>query len=121
MYVSRDPSKLAPLQNAKVAAAKNYPGLDRAIDGFYPPGSVWKPVTALAAMEEGILSPNESIDCTPDFPYYQQLFHNWDPYVNQPMELTQALAESCDTYFYRVGASFYSLAANRGPTLQLWA
>ena len=37
------------------------------------------------------------------------------------MELTQALAESCDTYFYRVGARFYSLAANRGPTLQLWA
>jgi penicillin-binding protein 2 len=37
------------------------------------------------------------------------------------MELTQALAESCDTYFYRVGARFYSLSANRGPTLQLWA
>jgi penicillin-binding protein 2 len=121
VYVSRDPSKLAPLQNAKVAAEANYPALDRAIDGFYPPGSVWKPVTALAAMEEGILSPNESIDCTPDFLYYQQLFQNWDPYVSQPMELTQALAESCDTYFYRVGARFYSLSANRGPTLQLWA
>ena len=37
------------------------------------------------------------------------------------MELTQALAESCDTYFYRVGARFYSLSASRGPTLQLWA
>ena len=37
------------------------------------------------------------------------------------MELTQALAESCDTYFYRVGAKFYSLSSSRGPTLQLWA
>ena len=32
-------------------------------------------------MQEGILSPNESLDCTPDFLYYQQVFHNWDPYV----------------------------------------
>ena len=66
VYVSRDPAKLAPLQNEKVARSKNFPGLDRAIDGFYPPGSVWKPVTALAAMEEGILSPTESLQCTPD-------------------------------------------------------
>ncbi len=121
VYVSRNPSKLAPLQNPTIAAKDNYPGIDRAIDGFYPPGSVWKPVTALAAMEEGILSPTESLDCTPSLTYYQQLFKNWDPYVNQPMELTQALAESCDTYFYRVGEKFYSLSSSRGPTLQLWA
>ncbi len=121
VYVSRDPAKLAPLQDGKVAAQKNFPGLNRAIDVFYPPGSVWKPVTALAAMEEGILSPTESIPCTPSFTYFQQVFNNWDPYVNQPMELPQAIAESCDTYFYRVGAEFYSLSASRGPTLQLWA
>ena len=121
VYVSRDPAKLAPLQNEKVAAADNYPGLDRAIDGFYPPGSVFKPVTALAAMEENILTPNESLLCSPVFDYFQQPFKNWDPYVNQPMELTQALAESCDTYFYRVGALFYGLPASRGTTLQNWA
>jgi penicillin-binding protein 2 len=121
VYVSRDASKLAPLESPKVAAAANYPGLDRAIDGFYPPGSVWKPVTALAAMEENILSPTETLQCTPSYTFYQQVFHNWDPYVDQPMELTQALAESCDTYFYQVGAAFYDMAASRGPTLQLWA
>jgi penicillin-binding protein 2 len=121
VFVSRDPAKLAPLENARVAAADNYPGLDRAIDGFYPPGSTWKPVTALAAMEEGILSPSESLACTPSFSFYQQVFNNWDPYVDQPMDLIQALAESCDTYFYQVGAAFYNMAANRGPTLQNWA
>jgi penicillin-binding protein 2 len=121
VYVSRDPTKLAPLQVQKVAAAKNFPGLNRAIDGFYPPGSVWKPVTALAAMQEGILTPTQSLQCSPDFLYYGQPFHNWDPFVNQPMELTQALAESCDTYFYRVGAEFYDLSSSRGPTLQNWA
>ena len=121
VYVNRDPAKLAPLLDAKVAARDNSPGIDRAIAGFYPPGSVWKPVTALAAMEEGILSPTESLQCTPSYTYYQQVFHNWDPFVNQPMELTQAIAESCDTYFYQVGARFYSLSSSRGPTLQLWA
>jgi len=121
VYVNRDPAKLAPLLDPKVAAKDNSPGNDRAIAGIYPPGSVWKPVTALAAMEEGILSPTESLQCTPSFTYYQQVFNNWDPFVNQPMQLAQAIAQSCDTYFYQVGARFYSLAANRGPTLQLWA
>jgi penicillin-binding protein 2 len=121
VYVSRDSSKLAPLQDANVAAADNYPGLNRAIDGFYPPGSTWKPVTALAAMQEGILSSTESLQCTPSFSFFGQTFDNWDPYVDQPMELGQALAESCDTYFYRVGQRFYDLPSSRGATLQLWA
>jgi penicillin-binding protein 2 len=122
VYVSRDPSKLAPLLNPKVAAEKNNPGLDRALDGLYPPGSIWKPVTALAALEEGVLgSPTETLQCSPYFDYYQETFKNWDPYVNQPMELGQALAESCDTYFYRLGADFYALPASRGTTLQNWA
>jgi penicillin-binding protein 2 len=121
VFVSRDPSKLAPLESTKSAEAANSPGLDRAIDGVYPPGSVFKPVTALAAMEEGILTPDTPIQCSPYFTFYKQQFSNWDLYVNQPMELTQALAESCDTYFYQVGADFYKLNSDRGPTLQLWA
>ena len=78
-------------------------------------------MTALAAMQEGILSPTESLQCTPSFTFFQQTFNNWDPYVDQPMELGQALAESCDTYFYRVGQRFYDLPSSRGATLQLWA
>jgi penicillin-binding protein 2 len=121
VYVSRDPNKLARLQNQKDAEAANFPILDRAIDVTYPPGSTWKPVTALAAMEEHILSPNESLLCSPDFSFFRQIFRNWDPLLDQWMELPQALAQSCDTYFYRVGARFYDLSASRGHTLQLWA
>jgi penicillin-binding protein 2 len=121
VFVTRSQAKLAPLENPKVAAAMNFPGLDRAIDVGYPPGSVFKPVTALAAMEENILSPTTTLDCTPSFTFYQQVFNNWDPYSNQLMELPQALAESCDTFFYRVGALFYGLPSSLGPTLQLWA
>ncbi len=120
-YVTRSPSRLAALLDPKAAAAANYPGTDRAIDTGYPPGSVWKPVTALAAMEENILTPTEPIPCTPSFTFYQEVFNNWDPYSNQLMDLPQALAQSCDTYFYRVGATFYGMPAGLGPTLQLWA
>jgi penicillin-binding protein 2 len=127
IYVGRpDPDKLKPLIDQKVAEKDNYPGLNRAIAAVYPPGSTWKPVTALAAMQEHVLSPYESILCSPDFLVgdivgKQQLFKNWTPYINRYIELPAALAMSCDTYFYRVGLRFYELPANRGHALQLWA
>jgi penicillin-binding protein 2 len=49
------------------------------------------------------------------------VFKNWDPFVNQAMTLTTALAESCDTYFYQVGYRFYGMPSERGPRLQAWA
>ncbi|HET9509410.1 MAG TPA: penicillin-binding protein 2 [Gaiellaceae bacterium] len=114
-----DPRKLAEL--AKPEA--NTPALNRAIAGRYPPGSTFKPVTALAAIEEGLLSPYQSIQCTPSRTYGrdEQVFKNWNPYVNEAMTLPTALAASCDTYFYEVGNSFYELPAERGQPLQKWA
>ena len=49
----------------KVAKEWNYPGINRAIAGVYPPGSTFKPLTALAAISDGLLSPYEYIQCTP--------------------------------------------------------
>jgi penicillin-binding protein 2 len=109
----------------KTAPAKNYPSLDRATSGTYPPGSTFKPVTALAAMEEHLLSPYAYLPCTGTYSSPQdrshRTFHNWDPNVNQAMDLPTALAYSCDTYFYRVGNEFYNLPADRGQPLQKWA
>jgi penicillin-binding protein 2 len=121
IFVTHTPAQLAPLLNPKTAAAMNYPGVNRAIDVGYPPGSTFKPVTALAAMEEGILTPTELIPCTPRFTFYQQVFTNWNPDFNQLMDLPEAIEQSCDTFFYRIGARFYDMPANLGPTLQNWA
>jgi penicillin-binding protein 2 len=121
VYTSRKSSALAPLTKDEPARAANYPALDRAIAGAYPPGSTFKPVTALAAMQEHILSPYASLPCTPLYKTSGQFFKNWDPFVNQPMTLPTALAQSCDTYFYQVGKSFYDLPADRGQPLQKWA
>ena len=109
----------------KTAAAKNYPSVDRATSGTYPPGSTFKPVTALAAMQEHLLSPYAYLPCTGTYSSPQdrshRAFHNWDPNVNQAMDLPTALAYSCDTYFYRVGNEFYNLPSERGQPLQKWA
>lgn len=113
--------KLAPLLNPTDAARANTPLLNRALDAAYPPGSTFKPVTALAAMQEHILTPYQQISCTPTFTAYKQVFHNWTPLIDQSMDLETALAESCDTYFYALGQDFYKLPASRGHALQAWA
>ena len=124
VYVGRiDPKKLAPLVNNDAAKAANFPGLNRVTQVAYPPGSTWKPVTALAAMQEHLLSPYSSIQCTGSATYGadKQVFRNWDPYVNRPMTLPEALATSCDTYFYDVGNRFYQGGAAERSRLQQWA
>jgi penicillin-binding protein 2 len=121
VYVGRvDSKKIEPLVDEEAAERRNHPGLNRVTAGLYPPGSTWKPVVALAAMQEHLLSPWDTIQCTPSAVYGRDkhVFHNWTPYVNEPMVLATALAESCDTYFYEVGNRFYNEDRDR---MQQWA
>jgi penicillin-binding protein 2 len=124
VYVGRtDPGKLAPLLEEEAARRANYPGLNRATAGLYPPGSTWKPVTALAGMQEHVFSAYDSLQCTPSaqFGLDRQRFRNWNPYVNRPMTLPEALAESCDTYFYEIGNRFYERGSEGRVRMQQWA
>jgi len=97
---------------------RNHPTLNRAIAGVYPPGSTFKPITALAALESGLLRPDELIQCTGKEVIDGQTFMNWDPYKDEPMQLTTALANSCDTYFYNVALRFYE---RPDSPLQRWS
>jgi penicillin-binding protein 2 len=113
------------LGTARSALDKNYPSLDRALDGTYPPGSAFKPLTAIAALEEHLIKPYAFYPCTGTYTspadHSHHVFHNWDPNVDQGMDLPTALAYSCDTYFYRAGNGFYELPKGRGQPLQRWA
>jgi penicillin-binding protein 2 len=125
----RTEKSLAPLLDKDIAAARNHPSLNRALAGLYPPGSTFKPVTALAAMEEGRLYPYDLRSCPPSYTVYKENtnvvdreFKNWDyPAARGAMTLPTALAASCDTYFYELGHDFYKLPAERGQPLQKWA
>ncbi len=118
-----DLDKLAPLLNEEAAERANTPGMNRALAGAYPPGSTFKPVTALAGMQEHVFSAYESLQCPP-VAYYgldRQKFRNWNPYVNRPMTLPEALAQSCDTYFDEIGNRFYERGSEGRVRLQQWA
>jgi len=127
VYVGRvDPKKLEPLTVERVAKERNYPGINRAIAGVYPPGSTFKPLTALAAISDGLLSPYEYIQCTPYAEYGLDKFRfdNWNPFTNAPMSLTTALSQSCDTYFYDLGNRYYVRGEHERPywtKMQGWA
>jgi len=117
VYVGR----VRPKALERLAAPEaNYPTLNRAVAGLYPPGSTFKPVTALAAIQEGLLSTSEQIQCTGSIKAGedQQVFRNWDPNKNEPMTLTTALANSCDTYFYDVALRAYE---RPDTPIQKWA
>src|SRR2546425_9671884 len=63
-----------------------------------PPRSTLFPYTTLF---RSLLSPFDLYPCTPTYVSHGQTFHNWTPLIDQGMNLETALAESCDTYFYR--------------------
>src|SRR5205823_4287444 len=82
-------------------------------------------VTALAAMQEHLVSPWTQLPCTGTYTAPEDASHhpfaNWDRNVNQAMDMPTALAYSCDTYFYQLGNDFYELPPQRGHPLQAWA
>ena len=111
------------------APGRNYPALNRALDGVYPSGSTFKPVTALAALQTHILpSTSTVLQCTGSYSVPSQfpggkpqVFYNVDKYVDQAMTLPTALAQSCDTWFYQLGDDFYKAPPSAGHPLQAWA
>jgi len=118
-----NPWRLRPLLNQQIAKRLNYPGLNRAIGVEYPPGSTFKTVTAIAALEEHLVLPYASLACTPALTYVGEngvpyVFRNWNPFVNTAITMETALSWSCDTYFYELGERFYEL---RTSPLQEWA
>ena len=122
VYVGKPkPRKLRPLLDAKAAEEENFPGLNRATAGLYPPGSTFKPITALAAMREHLVGPYEPLSCTGKMEIDGTTFRNWNPWANEAMDLPTALAASCDTYFYQLGLEFYNLPPEYGSPLQKWA
>ena len=87
----------------KISSDSRFPELNRATQGLYPPGSTFKVLTAIAALEEGIIDANTTYTCDGKFEYGGVTFpcNNHD----QPMTLdvTQAIKYSCNVFFYNVG------------------
>jgi penicillin-binding protein 2 len=80
------------------------PLLNRAIQAAYPPGSTFKPVTALAAMEEGLFETGEpEATCYGSMQFGTRRFRCWKEEGHGHLAFLQGLAQSCDVYFYKLG------------------
>jgi penicillin-binding protein 2 len=75
---------------------------DRAIQGRYSPGSTFKMAVALAALEEGIITPDFKVFCPGHANFYGREFACWDKKGHGTMDLRHAIEQSCDVYFYTV-------------------
>lgn len=78
------------------------PLLNRAIRGVYPPGSTIKPLMALAGLEYGTINRNSNVFCTGSYKLSSsgRKFRDWKRGGHGNMNLEQAIAQSCDVYFY---------------------
>ncbi|ODA44456.1 Cell division protein FtsI (Peptidoglycan synthetase) [Thermodesulfovibrio sp. N1] len=80
------------------------PLLNKAIQGLYPPGSTFKVITALAGLEEGLITPEQILTtCHGGLSFGKWTFGCWRKDGHGAVNLRRALAESCDVYFYELG------------------
>jgi len=114
-YPSYDPNVLTngTDRNAisEMINSPSKPFLNRAIGGLYTPGSILKPVVALAALNENLISPSKQILSTgsitvenPYDPEKPSVFKDWK--AHGWTDMRKALAVSSDTYFYSIGGGF---------------
>ncbi|HBG92909.1 MAG: penicillin-binding protein 2 [Nitrospirae bacterium GWF2_44_13] len=82
---------------------KKMPMLNRALQSQYPPGSTFKIVTAIAALNEGVITPDTKVTCTGGITYGKWQFGCWKKGGHGTVSLHRAIVESCDVYFYEVG------------------
>lgn len=79
-----------------------FPLNNKAVSGQYPPGSTFKMITALAALEMGVITPRTRIKCTGRYEVGSDKFHCWKLSGHGNVNVVSALKESCDTYFYEL-------------------
>ena len=78
------------------------PLASKTVQDAYPPGSTFKVVTALAALEANIISPKDNFSCGGKMEISNRFFHCWKKGGHGEMDLAKSLIESCDVYFYEL-------------------
>jgi penicillin-binding protein 2 len=79
------------------------PLVNRVIQGQYAPGSLFKVVTAMAALEEGVITPETTFFCPGYLSIYGTVFHCHRAAGHGLMNVTKALQQSCNVFFWEVG------------------
>ena len=78
------------------------PLVNKTLSGLYSPGSTFKPMVALSALENGIIDENFKVNCKGKIEMYGQTYHCWKKKGHGVVNLKSAMKQSCDTYFYEI-------------------
>ncbi len=81
----------------------HHPLINKIVQGQYPPASTYKIVTAIAALAEGVITPDSSVYCPGHYRFGNRTYRCWKKTGHGAVSLKQAIAQSCDVYFYQVG------------------
>ena len=106
-YPSYDPSTFDE-DYEKLVQAKSRPLFNKVLDGIYSPGSTFKPLTAIAGLETGIITPNTYIEDKGKYTYFDSyqptcLVYSSKGVTHGTIEVSEAIGVSCNYFFYEVG------------------
>ena len=87
----------------RLSSDADYPLTNRSVQGLYSPGSIFKVVTAIAALEEGVTDRKRKIYCSGSFELAGQVFTCWKETGHGSLSIVDAIAHSCNIYFYTLG------------------
>jgi len=76
---------------------------NKVVQGEYPPGSTFKIVTAMAGLEEGVIDKDTTFFCPGYYKYGNRVYRCWKHSGHGDVNVIEALAQSCDVFFYQVG------------------
>ncbi|MGD0916042.1 MAG: penicillin-binding protein 2 [Thermodesulfobacteriota bacterium] len=81
----------------------HHPLQNKGIQGQYPPGSVFKIITAIAGLESGMITPDTQFTCAGVYPFGNRDFRCYKEEGHGTLSLHRAIVESCDIFFYQLG------------------
>lgn len=93
---------LTPRDWNRLLSNRRSPMINKAIAGWYPPGSIFKPIVCLAALERRAVTVDEKVDCRGFMELGDSRFHCWHSAGHGPVNMEEALEQSCDVYFYEL-------------------
>ena len=101
-----DPNKIIQKPNKmyweKILENSLSPLTNRSIQGLYSPGSTFKMIVAIAALKHGIINTNTTNSCSGKIGFGNRLYHCWKTNGHGKMNVTDAIKQSCDVFFYEI-------------------
>ncbi|MCP4114057.1 MAG: penicillin-binding protein 2 [Desulfobacteraceae bacterium] len=87
----------------KLLADPDRPMSNKAIQGEYPPASTYKMITAIAALEEGVVDTGTTRFCSGQYKFGNRVYRCWKKWGHGELDILGAIEKSCDVYFYKAG------------------